>query len=123
MLFGFPMATQSLVSSVMLPFCSVLPQLSRLAWMGMIGSLGVLTAMAATEGPGYSSTPLAKPQGTAGGPLFREMSAAETGVVSENLYADPRMWGDRYQEFALGGMGTGVAIETSTTTGARISWW
>ena len=76
----------------------------------MIGSLGVLTAMAATEGPGYSSTPLAKPQGTAGGPLFREMSAAETGVVSENLYADPRMWGDRYQEFALGGMGTGVAI-------------
>ncbi len=78
--------------------------------MGMIGSLGVLTAMAATEGPGYSSTPLAKPQGTAGGPLFREMSAAETGVVSENLYADPRMWGDRYQEFALGGMGTGVAI-------------
>lgn len=42
--------------------------------------------------------------------LFRELSSANTGIVTRNDYADPRMWGDRYQEFALGGMGTGVAI-------------
>ncbi|GAB5559206.1 MAG: VCBS repeat-containing protein [Synoicihabitans sp.] len=45
-----------------------------------------------------------------GAKLFRERSGAETGIVTRNDYADPRMWGDRYQEFALGGMGTGVAI-------------
>lgn len=42
--------------------------------------------------------------------LFTELSPERTGVVTVNDYADPRMWGDRYQEFALGGFGTGVAI-------------
>jgi hypothetical protein len=51
-----------------------------------------------SRGPAQSST------------LFRELSFADTGIVTRNDYADPRMWGDRYQEFALGGMGTGVAI-------------
>jgi len=50
------------------------------------------------RGPAKSST------------LFRELSSVDTGIVTRNDYADPRMWGDRYQEFALGGIGTGVAI-------------
>lgn len=48
-----------------------------------------------------------KPEGTT---RFTELSPERTGVVTVNDYADPRMWGDRYREFALGGFGTGVAI-------------
>ncbi len=46
----------------------------------------------------------------AGATLFTELSGEATGIIAENNYADPRMWGDRNAEFALGGMGTGVAI-------------
>ncbi len=42
--------------------------------------------------------------------MFRRMSPEETGVVTENRYDDPRMWGDRYYELELGAIGTGVAI-------------
>ena len=37
-------------------------------------------------------------------------AAGETGVRTENRYDDPRMWGDLYQEFEGGSIGTGVAI-------------
>jgi enediyne biosynthesis protein E4 len=56
------------------------------------------------------SAVLAPRSAAIGTTLFRELDAATTGIVTRNDYADPRMWGDRYQEFALGGMGTGVAI-------------
>ena len=38
------------------------------------------------------------------------MSAAQTGIVTDNRYDDPKMWGEHYQELAYGEMGTGVAI-------------
>lgn len=42
--------------------------------------------------------------------LFVELDPAETGVVAENPYDDPGMWWERYREFLLGPIGTGVAI-------------
>jgi hypothetical protein len=42
--------------------------------------------------------------------MFTPMPAALTGLTSENNYADPRMWAERYQEFNVGAIGTGVAV-------------
>jgi hypothetical protein len=42
--------------------------------------------------------------------MFRLMPASETGIVSENKYSDPAMWGKKYSEFETGAIGTGVAI-------------
>ncbi len=42
--------------------------------------------------------------------MFKVMAPEETGIVTENRYDDPAMWAERYAEFALGSIGTGVAI-------------
>jgi len=38
------------------------------------------------------------------------MPSARTGIVTENAYADPTMWGERNREFKFGAIGTGLAI-------------
>ena len=111
MFFGFTPGAQSLGWWAMLSLCLDPVRLGRRLSVVVLGGLWAAMATAATQGPGFTSEPLAaRSLLPAGGTLFTEMPADRTGVVSENLYADPRMWGDRYQEFALGGMGTGVAI-------------
>ena len=42
--------------------------------------------------------------------MFKMLSPEDTGVVTENKYADPKMWAERYAEFEVGSIGTGVAI-------------
>jgi len=42
--------------------------------------------------------------------MFTLLAPEQTGVRTENHFADARMWGARYKEFAVGAMGTGVAI-------------
>ena len=42
--------------------------------------------------------------------MFKTLSPQETGIVTENNYADPKMWAERYHELELGAVGTGVAI-------------
>ncbi|HEY4989234.1 MAG TPA: VCBS repeat-containing protein, partial [Opitutaceae bacterium] len=42
--------------------------------------------------------------------MFTLLPAQETGLVTENRYDDPSMWGERYSDFEVGSMGTGVAI-------------
>ncbi|HVT73725.1 MAG TPA: FG-GAP-like repeat-containing protein [Lacunisphaera sp.] len=54
--------------------------------------------------------PLAPRSGPRGATLFALMPPAQTGIVTDNQYDDPKMWGEHYQELALGAMGTGVAI-------------
>src|SRR6202000_866703 len=54
--------------------------------------------------------PLQPRSGPRGRTLFASQPPEVTGVRTENRYADPRMWGDRYQEFLFGALGTGVAI-------------
>ena len=57
-----------------------------------------------------SEQPLAPRAGRRGATMFRMLSPQETGVVTENNYADPRIWGERYADFEVGSIGTGVAI-------------
>jgi hypothetical protein len=42
--------------------------------------------------------------------MFTPLAPDQTGIVTENRYDDPKMWGDHYQELTLGATGTGVAI-------------
>ncbi|HEU5078752.1 MAG TPA: FG-GAP-like repeat-containing protein [Opitutaceae bacterium] len=51
----------------------------------------------------------AAPSPPSGKALFSKLSAAATGLVVENAYDDPEMWGNRYRAFMGGGMGSGVA--------------
>ena len=74
-------------------------------------ALGAGVAGRAAEAPaGLAAAALAPRSGPRGPTLFRLMPPEETGVVTENPYDDPKMWGDHYQEFALGSIGTGVAV-------------
>jgi hypothetical protein len=70
---------------------------------------GSLAASAAST-PGLAEENLAPKSGPRGATMFREMSPQETGVVTENNYADPRMWTDHYQELVYGAIGTGIAV-------------
>jgi hypothetical protein len=62
----------------------------------------------ATEG--LTARPYSPRSGPAGKTRFTMLPAQQLGVVTQNMYDDPKMWGERYQEFALGSMGTGIAI-------------
>jgi hypothetical protein len=45
-----------------------------------------------------------------GGTLFATLTSEATGIRTENRFADPKMWGESYQEYMGGTLGTGVAI-------------
>jgi hypothetical protein len=70
---------------------------------------GGMTRAADTTG-GIVEFPLAPRSGPRGATMFKVMSPQETGVVTENRYADPKMWGALCNEFDVGSIGTGVAI-------------
>jgi hypothetical protein len=56
------------------------------------------------------TAPLAPRSKPDGGTMFTRLSPQQTGIVTENRYADPRMWGELNQEFAVGAIGTGVSV-------------
>ena len=68
-----------------------------------------LTGDAARDGS-ISFEALAPRPGPRGPTLFRVLPPEETGVVTQNNYDDPRMWGARYSENETGSIGTGIAI-------------
>jgi hypothetical protein len=74
-------------------------------------TLVVLATMlrAATE-PGLSEQALVPPTHVRGATLFAPVPSAETGIVTENKFADPKMKGELYQEFETSSIGTGVTI-------------
>ncbi len=72
----------------------------------IVGAVGVPVASAGE----ITSAPLAHRSGPRGTTMFTELDPAQTGVVTENNYADPEMWTSRDKEFALGAIGTGMAI-------------
>lgn len=83
-------------------------------WSGG-GFLGVLLLLfggyAGGAEPSVTSAPFGERSSGADSPtLFTELRPEETGIVAPNDYADPSMWGERYSEFTLGPIGTGVAI-------------
>jgi hypothetical protein len=70
-----------------------------------------LVSSAAAASPGLEQKPFSPRHPTAaGGGNFRELPPAETGLTVANVYDDPRMWGDRFREFTLGAIETGLAV-------------
>jgi enediyne biosynthesis protein E4 len=83
------------------------PRTMRGVWL-CIWLLAGVTAWAG-EG-GLTEAPLAPLSGPRGATMFTQLPPEQTGIVTENRYADPRMWSDRYQELVYGEIGTGIAI-------------
>jgi hypothetical protein len=54
--------------------------------------------------------PLSPSAGRRGATMFKMLAPSETGVVTENRYDDPAMWSDRFAEFDVGSIGTGIAV-------------
>jgi hypothetical protein len=83
----------------------------RIMWRTIAGGLLVsLLSVHAADQPGAMvSVPFHPRSGPRGATLFAALPSNQTGIVSENNYADPSMWGERFQEFKFGTMGTGVA--------------
>ena len=69
-------------------------------------------SLSAAENPagGITGQPLAPQPARQEKTMFIPLPPEETGVKTENRYADPKMWGELYHEFAVGAIGTGVAI-------------
>ena len=63
--------------------------------LSLVGALG--PAAPGTPGGSISEKPLAPRAGRRGATLFKELAAGDTGVVTENAYDDPRMWGSPLQ--------------------------
>lgn len=62
------------------------------------------------EPTGISSQVFEPRSGPRGPTLFTTLDPKQTNVLTENRYADPSMWRERFAEFAYGSLGTGVAI-------------
>jgi hypothetical protein len=77
-------------------------------------------AVVAPAADALVAEPLAPRSAARGGTLFAALPDAQTGLVAENRYADPRMWREKFQEFKFGAMGTGVAIGDYDATGGRM---
>lgn len=77
----------------------------------VLGTVCLLAAVRiSAAAPGLEDTVLSPRSGPRGATMFQRMPPEQTGVVTENNYADPKMWTDHYQELIYGGIGTGVAI-------------
>ncbi len=84
------------------------------------GATASPAAQAAPPGGSIAEKAFAPRAGPSGGTLFSELPPDQTGVVTENNYADPvatsagrtdpRIAADRLHEFDVGAVGTGVAI-------------
>ena len=83
----------------------------RQGWPRLAGWLLAVAAVATVAtGQPLTEAALAARSGPRGPTMFKLLDPAQTGLVTENRYADPKMWGEHYQELAYGAMGSGVAI-------------
>ncbi len=73
--------------------------------------LAVLTIATVAYAADYTSAPLApRPPLAAGAKPFHRLPRDTSGLTVPNVYDDPRMWGDRFREFTLGALETGIAV-------------
>jgi len=79
---------------------------------GILAAALLVSAAAAAPDPAAAlvGKPLEPRPFPRGGTMFVQLPPEQTGVTAVNKYDDPRMWGDLYQEFEGGSIGTGVAI-------------
>ncbi|HEX2855748.1 MAG TPA: VCBS repeat-containing protein, partial [Opitutaceae bacterium] len=73
----------------------------------LVPGVAAVAAEPVAQPTGQPLAPRSAPRGTT---LFTELSPEQTGIVTENRYDDPAMWVERYAEFEVGAVGTGVAI-------------
>src|SRR6266542_7134805 len=79
--------------------------------VGLAGALlSVATTLASDDAGGIVDAPLAAHAHPQGKTMFVQLPSDQTGVRTENRYADPKMWGELYQESESGSLGTGVTI-------------
>lgn len=78
------------------------------AGFGLIGILG--SVRSAAEPSGVAAHDFAPRSGPRGATMFTTLTPEQTGVTAINRYDDPKMWRERYREFSLGAIGTGIAI-------------
>ena len=84
--------------------------------LSLLGGLAPAAAGASPQagapgsGGSIAEQPLAPRRGRLGPTMFKLLSPQETGVVTENPYDDPRMWGALNYEIENGELGTGIAI-------------
>jgi enediyne biosynthesis protein E4 len=76
----------------------------------MMAAMSLAGARGADDAGGIAARPLAPHPHPQGKTMFVQLSPEETGVRTENPYDDPKMWGELYQEFEFGAIGSGVAI-------------
>lgn len=65
---------------------------------------------AAESGGSIAEKPLAPRSHARGKTMFTLLTPEQTGIKTENRFADPKMRGELYQEFETSSIGTGVAI-------------
>lgn len=94
------------------PFRSTVRQLAAPGFLVLIlaAALWAETPARAESNGGLTENNLAARSAPRGKTMFTEMSSVQTGVITENNYADPTMWWERYHEFDTGPVGTGVTI-------------
>ncbi len=71
--------------------------------------LTVLSTLITARAAELQTAPLSRPESQGATPLFTPVPSERSGLVAENRYADPKMWGERFQEFKFGAIGTGLA--------------
>ena len=81
----------------------------RYMWL-VAALLGVGIARAANPAGSITEKPLLPHPFPRGKTMFIQLPAEQTGVVTTNNFADPKMRGERYQEFETSSVGCGVAI-------------
>jgi hypothetical protein len=92
------------------PFPALGPSAGRMIRTGCYALLSLAAMQVAAAEPGVSEQALVPPTHARGATLFATLPPAETGIVTENKFADPKMKGELYQEFETSSIGTGVAI-------------
>src|SRR5260221_132842 len=84
-------------------------QLKRPLLLGVL--LGGFAGAWAAEGAGgITAQPFQPRSGPRTATMFTQMPSQQTGIVTSNPYDDPRMWAERFHEFGVGAIGTGVAV-------------
>ncbi len=76
----------------------------------VLASLATFLALPPLTAELTSSALVKRAAPPAGTPRFTVLDNAAIGVTVPNLYNDPRMWGDRFREYTLGALETGIAI-------------
>jgi enediyne biosynthesis protein E4 len=79
--------------------------------LALAGLTSLASALAqAAPAQEIRATPLRPPSGDGTKMTFTLIPAEKSGLVVNNAYDDPAMWGDRFTEFKDGAIGSGIAV-------------